>query len=82
LDWYRAHPCVDEYILVNTRFQLVEIYQRNDNGSWSYLTYGAGKTIELTSLDLYISVDALYEGLRIPVVQDDEQYVLAVQEEQ
>jgi Uma2 family endonuclease len=75
LDWYRAHPCVHEYILINTRFQLVEIYQRNDNDSWTYHTYGAGKMIELANLDLHISVDALYEGLRIPIVQDDEQYV-------
>lgn len=73
LDWYRAHPCVREYVLINTRYQLVEIHRRTDNGFWAYLTYKAGETIELASLDLYIEVDALYEGLRIPIVQDDEQ---------
>jgi Uma2 family endonuclease len=79
LNWYRAHPCVYEYILINTRFQLVEIHRRNENSSWAYLTYGPGETIELTSLDLHISVDALYEGLRIPIGQTDEQYIPDVQ---
>jgi Uma2 family endonuclease len=72
LDLYRAHPCLREYVLVNTRFQLVEIYRRTENGSWTYHTYGDGSTIELASLDLYIAVDALYEGLRIPPVSDYE----------
>jgi Uma2 family endonuclease len=72
LDLYRAHPCVHEYVLVNTRFQLVEVYRRAENGSWTYHTYGEGSTRELASLDLYVAVDALYEGLRIPPVLDDE----------
>src|SRR5713226_4632741 len=57
LDWYRSCASVYEYILINTRFQLVEIHRRNDNGSWAYLTYGADETIELASLDLHISVN-------------------------
>jgi Uma2 family endonuclease len=72
LDLYRAHPCVYEYVLINTRFQLVEVYRRTENGSWTYHNYGEGSVIELASLDLYVAVDALYEGLRIPPVLDDE----------
>jgi Uma2 family endonuclease len=72
LDLYRAHPCVHEYVLVNTRFQLVEVYRCAENGSWTHHTYGEGSTIELASLDLYVAVDALYEGLRIPPVPDYE----------
>jgi Uma2 family endonuclease len=76
LDLYRAHPCVHEYVLINTRFQLVEVYRRMENGSWTHHTYGEGSVIELASLDLYVAVDALYEGLRIPPVPDDDELAL------
>ncbi len=71
LKWYRSIPSVCEYVLINTRFQLVEVHRRIDD-SWTYLTYGAGEEIELASLDLYIPVAALYAGLHIPVLQTDE----------
>jgi len=72
LNWYRSHPTIQEYIIVNTRVQLVEIYRRNQDSSfWTYHTYNPGDTIEITSLDIQIALDELYAGIRIPLPTED-----------
>lgn len=68
--WYTHHPCVEEYVLVNTRKQLVELYRRErgaDGESWRYLTFSAGDEMELASLDIHIAIDELYTSLKIPL---------------
>jgi len=72
LYWYQQHPGIQEYVLINTRMQLVEIFrreQREEGESWRYLTYVSGQQIILESLDLHILVDELYADLGIPTTQ-------------
>ena len=73
LSWYQSQPSVQEYVLINTRVQLVEVYRRSQvDKSWIYVTYGPGSKIVLDSLDISIPVDTLYNGLRIPIPAEAE----------
>jgi Uma2 family endonuclease len=74
LIWYQNHPTIQEYVLINTRVQLVEVYRRGQDGApWVYTTYREGQTIELQSLDLTVAFDELYANLRIPHLADEEE---------
>lgn len=57
--YYQACPHLQAYVLVATRYQLVEVYRRLDVG-WSYDAYGPGDELELSSLDIRLSLAALY----------------------
>ncbi|GCE31185.1 hypothetical protein KDA_66690 [Dictyobacter alpinus] len=68
LNWYRSHPSIQEYMLINTRMQMVEIFSRGNPGDpWTYQTYNAHETFQLACLDISLSVDDIYAGLRIPL---------------
>lgn len=70
LSYYRACPTVQEYVIVATKYQTVEIYRRTSE-SWAYDAYGPGDVIEITSLDIRIPVAALYRNAGIPEGMDD-----------
>ncbi len=63
--YYRACPTVQEYVLVNTEYQLVEVYRRTPK-VWEYQAYGPGDEVELTSIDVRLSVAALYRQTDVP----------------
>jgi Uma2 family endonuclease len=68
LNWYRNHPSIQEYMLINTRVQLIEMYSGGKPGEpWAYQTYSAHETLPLASLDISLAVDDVYAGLRIPL---------------
>lgn len=68
--YYRSCPTVQEYIIVATRYQTVEIYSRTSE-SWAYDAYGPDDVIEITSLDIRIPVSALYRNAGVPEGVDD-----------
>jgi Uma2 family endonuclease len=68
---YRACPTVQEYILVATRYQAVEVYRRTPQGWAIYQSYGPGDEIELTSLDVRFSFAALYKNAGVPEAMED-----------
>lgn len=61
----RQHPTVQEYVLVSTHYQAVEVYRRTPEG-WILHTYGPGDTVELTSLDISFPLAALYKYTDVP----------------
>ena len=63
---YQRLPSMQEYILVNYRQQLIEVYRREQR-KWSYETYRSGEIVELVCLNLTIPVDVIYEETSIPV---------------
>ncbi len=58
---YRACPSVQEYLLVSSEAQIVELVRREKNGFWLLQTLGAGETLELTSIGGSLSVAEIYE---------------------
>jgi Uma2 family endonuclease len=51
-----------EYVLVAQDRRRVEVFRRVADGGWAQDVCGAGETIALTSIDVSVSVDELYES--------------------
>lgn len=64
--FYRACPTVQEYVLVATRYQAVEVYRRTQQGWAIYQSYGPGDEVEITSLDVRFPLTALYKNAGVP----------------
>ncbi|MBE9069962.1 Uma2 family endonuclease [Leptolyngbya cf. ectocarpi LEGE 11479] len=61
---YQALESLQEYVLINTRHQRVEIFRRNDSGLWVLQSYTSGnKTFDLKSIDFTGSFAELYEDV-------------------
>src|SRR5262249_32709686 len=64
LEAYKAYPTIHEIVLINQFVQSVEVYRRGeDETTWSYSFYGPGSTVELTSVDVYLSMDEIYKDV-------------------
>lgn len=61
----RACPSVQEYVLVVTEYQSVEVYRRA-GPRWTYQEYGPGDSLELESIGAHLSVDQLYRLTDVP----------------
>jgi Uma2 family endonuclease len=76
---YQACDSIEEYILMSTRQQAVEIYRRLPptdlpqipQGDWAYRQYGPGEKVELTSIGLSFPIEALYRLTDVPEQQAD-----------
>jgi Uma2 family endonuclease len=58
---YRAMPSIQEYVLVDTQEQAVEVYRRVQNGFWWFSYFGPGDRVELASLGVTIPIEVIYE---------------------
>ncbi len=66
--YYRECSTVQEYVLVSTKRQLVEVFRRTQEGWTAYNVYGPGDEIGLISIDVHLSLAALYELTDIPEI--------------
>ncbi len=62
---YRACPTVQEYVLVATKYQAVEVFRRTLR-VWEYQAYGPDDDVELTSIGVRFPVSALYRRTTVP----------------
>ena len=60
---YQTIETLQEYVLVNQQEQRIEVFRRTDRKFWLLQTYTAGELIELQSINLQISIDAIYEDI-------------------
>ncbi len=67
--YYRACPSVQEYVLIATKYQSVEVYSRTPP-IWTYHAYGPGDEIALASIGISISFTALYRRTTVPEPDD------------
>ena len=68
---YRACSSIQEYLLVSSDAQIIELVRREKNGFWMLQTLGSGDSLELTSI-----------GVRFPVVDVYEDTSLLFEDEQ
>ncbi len=59
---YRACPTIEEYMLVNTRFRMIEIY-RKENDKWVSNVFDEHDQVVLTSLNLHFPCAEVYEDV-------------------
>lgn len=64
--YYRACPTIQEYVLVNTTYQAVEVYRRDPDGWAGYHVYEAGEWAELASIGVRLAVAAFYVRTEVP----------------
>ncbi len=65
--YYRACPTVEEYVLVNTEHQSIEVRRRRGQSRfWELAFFGTGEQVELRSLNISIPVEAIYRNARVP----------------
>jgi Uma2 family endonuclease len=66
LAYYQGWPSMQEYVLVGSERQSVEIYRRQGE-KWTHRRYGPEQTVVLESLDIQIPFAAIYARVRVPV---------------
>jgi Uma2 family endonuclease len=61
--YYRACPTIQEYVLIDTQRQAVEVYRRQSDTLWTLHPFGPGDQVDLASLSLSFPMAALYEDI-------------------
>lgn len=64
--FYRACPLIQEYVLIATRYQAVEVYRRTVQG-WILQEYGPGDTVEMASIGIGLAVNTVYRRTEVPL---------------
>ncbi len=60
---YRRLSTLQEYVLVSSETKTVEIFRRDAVGEWRFIPVSEGDTIELMSLGITLSLNAIYEDV-------------------
>jgi Uma2 family endonuclease len=58
---YKNSPTFRGYVLVEYRRREVEVWRRDDAGTWNLTTYGPSDDVALESLPLMLPTDLIYE---------------------
>jgi Uma2 family endonuclease len=62
---YQACPTMQEYVMVSTQYQEVEVLRRGVNGEWEKTVYLANETVQLLSIELDVAMSDIYEDTGI-----------------
>ena len=62
---YHECPTIQEYVLIATKYQAVEV-QRRAGDDWTLHLFGPGDEIELTSLGIRFPLSILFRGTAVP----------------
>ncbi len=62
---YQACPSVEEYVIISTQYQQVELFHRTGE-VWTHRQYTAGQEVTLISMDLTLPISSIYEDTDIP----------------
>jgi Uma2 family endonuclease len=65
---YQSCPSVEEYVMVSTHCQQVEVYHREDAQQWLFRRYTAEQYVTLTSVGLTIPVSEIYASTDVPLL--------------
>jgi Uma2 family endonuclease len=63
---YQACPSVDEYMMVSSHHQEVEVYHREGTDKWTLTRYRHEQVVTLVSVDLMIPVAEIYAQTDVP----------------
>lgn len=59
----RTLDTLEEYALVDIDARRVEVFRRNAEGRWVLYEFGEGETLELASLGITVTAEAVYENV-------------------
>lgn len=64
----QACPSVEEYVMVSSHHQEIEVYHRESANKWTFIRYTAQQNIPLASVGLTILVSEIYAGTDVPPI--------------
>ena len=64
--YYRTCPTIEEYVLIDTKLQAVDVYRRASPALWTLHLFGPGDQVQLASLNITFPSSALYENVTLP----------------
>jgi Uma2 family endonuclease len=70
--YYQDCRTIEEYVLIDTYRQAVEVFRREKNHFWTYALFTDGDQVELRSIGIKIPVADVYED--VVFVEDDERH--------
>ena len=59
---YRHLPALQEYVLISQDRQQVEIYRRQGDVGWLFITFEPGDSVEFASVGATLPIAELYAG--------------------
>ncbi len=59
---YRRIPSLREYVMVSQREPRLEVFRRNEDGSWTLFEALLGQVAKLASIDCQLAVDEVYRS--------------------
>jgi Uma2 family endonuclease len=65
---YQACASVQEYVMVSTHHQQVELYRRGSEDTWTQTRYRHGQVVTLASVELTIPVSDIYAKTSVPAL--------------
>lgn len=65
-DYYRACPTLQEYVLVDTQQQAIDLYRRQTENLWTFHPLRPGDEVELKSLNIHFPLASAYENVTFP----------------
>jgi Uma2 family endonuclease len=71
---YQTLDSLQEYVLVNSQHQRIEIFRRYEPKRWFYVSHNEG-TVCLESLSLTINISAIYEDVDLPITNVNSQNI-------
>ena len=63
---YQAWPSVEEYVMVSSRHQEIEVYHRESTDKWTFMRYTTQQNVTLASIGLTILVSEIYANTDVP----------------
>lgn len=66
--YYRECPNIEEYVLVNTRRRVVEVYRRTNGWQWILHPFESDDIVKFSSIDLLLPMDIIYYN--VPLTKD------------
>lgn len=69
-EYYRACSTIDEYVLVETQRQAVDVYRRARKDLWTLHFFRAGDTVELASVNISLPISIIYKNVLLTPDED------------
>jgi len=60
---YQRSNVLEDYVMVSSTEVAIDLYRKDDRDEWRIISYGAGDSIELKSINLTFAIEQLFEGI-------------------
>lgn len=64
--YYRECPTLQEYVIIYTEYQAVEVFKRERQNLWTLRAFGPGDTVELVSVGIRFPISFVYQRTTVP----------------